>query len=290
MMKYRLLGNTGLKLSIIGMGGSGYGNVYGKYDESAAIKGVHYALGCGVNYIDTAPWYGQGVSEKFLGKALHGVDRGKFFIGTKVGRYERDIHAMFDFSAARVVRGAEESLRRLDLEYVDILQVHDVEFAPSIDLLVNETIPALKSLQDRGLCRYIGITGYSLPSMKEILQTSEVSIDSILSYCRLTLNDSSLITELDFFEKMQVGVINASPVSMGLLAPASIQPWHPASNEIKQACSKAVEYCKENGVDISRIALHYSANFEKVPRGGSMPNGNPWPHGHGKGEGARERA
>lgn len=264
MMKYRLLGNTGLKLSIIGLGGSGYGNVYGRYDENVAIRGVRYALDRGVNYIDTAPWYGQGVSEKFLGKALHGVERGKFFIGTKVGRYERDIQAMFDFSGKKVVQSAEESLRRLNLEHVDVLQIHDVEFASSVDLLINETIPALKTLQDRGLCRYIGITGYSLPAIKEIVRTSEVNIDSVLSYCRLTLNDSSLVADFDFFDKMKVGVINASPLSMGLLVPESLQPWHPASDEIKLACSKAVEYCREEGVDISRIALHYSTNFDQV--------------------------
>jgi aryl-alcohol dehydrogenase-like predicted oxidoreductase len=263
MMKYRRLGNTGLKLSVIGLGGSGYGNVYGKYDEPAAIKGVHHGFECGINYIDTAPWYGQGVSESFLGKALRGVQRQKFFIGTKVGRYERDTPSMFDFSRKKALQSAEESLRRLGLEYVDVLQVHDVEFAPSIDLLVNETIPALKTLKDRGLCRFIGITGYSLPALKEIVQSSEVNIDSVLSYCRLTLNDSSLLEYLDFFDEKQVGVINASPVSMGLLT-GSTQPWHPASEEIKQACSKAVEYSRENGVDLSRIALNYSTNFEEV--------------------------
>lgn len=264
MMKYRLLGNTGLKLSIIGMGGSGYGRVYGSYDETSAIRGLKYGLDCGINYIDTAPWYGQGVSERFLGKALRGIDRSKYFIGTKVGRYERDIPLMFDFSGAKVISSAEESLRRLNLEYVDVLQVHDVEFAPSVDILVNETLPALKTLQDRGLCRYIGVTGYIISALKDVIRSSQINIDSILSYCRLTLNDSSLILDLDFFDGMKIGVINASPVSMGLLAPGSIQAWHPASDEIRLACSKAVEYCRKNGVDISRIALNYSTSFDQV--------------------------
>lgn len=264
MMKYRLLGNTGLKLSVIGLGGSGYGNVYGTYDEQAAIEGIKYGFECGINYIDTAPWYGQGVSELFLGKALSGIERCKYFIGTKVGRYEKDIQYMFDFSRNRVIKSAEESLRRLNLEYVDVLQIHDVEFAPSIDVLLNETLPALKTLQDRGLCRFIGITGYSISVIKEIIRNSEVNIDSILSYCRLTLNDSSLIPDLDYFDTMGVGVINASPLSMGLLAPNSIQPWHPASEEIRQACSKAVEFSKKRGVDISRIALHHSTSFDQV--------------------------
>lgn len=264
MMKYRVLGKTGLQLSIIGIGGSGYGQVYGRYDEKTAIDGVRYSFDRGINYVDTAPWYGQGLSESFLGQALSGIDRSKYHIGTKVGRYEKEISAMFDFSGTKVISSAEESLRRLNLDYVDILQIHDVEFASSSELLINETLPALKLLQNRGLCRYIGITGYSLPVLKKIVKESHVNIDSILSYCRLTLNDSSLIDDLDFFDSMNIGIINASPMSMGLLAPESIQYWHPASDEIKQACSKAVEYCRENGVDISRLALNYSTSFDQV--------------------------
>lgn len=263
-MKYRLLGNTGVKLSIIGMGGSGYGRVYGHYDEKASIRGVQYGLDSGINYIDTAPWYGQGISERFLGKALSGIERSRYYIGTKVCRYERDILSMFDFSGAKVLKSAEESLNRLNVDYVDLLQIHDVEFAPSIDILISETLPALKTLQNRGRCRYIGITGYSIPVLKKIIQQSDISIDSVLSYCRLTLNDSSLILDFDFFKSMSVGLINASPLSMGLLAPESIQPWHPANSEIKLACSKAVEYCRMNGVDVSRIALHYSTSFDQV--------------------------
>lgn len=263
-MKYRVLGNTGLRLSILGMGGSGYGNVYGRYDENTAIKGIRHALDYGINYIDTAPWYGQGVSERFLGKALSGIERSKYFIGTKVGRYERDTPSMFDFSGPKVVKSVEDSLRRLNLECVDVLQVHDVEFAPSTDMLVSETLPALKTLQDRGLCQYIGITGYSISVMKEIIQNSEINIDTILSYCRLTLHDSSLLQDLDFFDTNNVGVINASPLSMGLLTPSIIQAWHPASEEIRLACTKAVEFCKVNGVDISRIALNYSTSFDQV--------------------------
>ena len=264
MMKYRTLGKTGLKLSIIGFGGSGYGKVYGQYDEKAATDGIRYGFDCGINYIDTAPWYGQGLSERFLGKALSGIDRSKYCIGTKVCRYEKEISAMFDFSGAKVISSAEESLRRLNLDYVDLLQVHDVEFASSSELLINETLPALKLLQNRGLCRYIGITGYPLQVLKKVVKESHINIDSVLSYCRLTLNDSSLIDDFNFFDSMKIGIINASPMSMGLLVPESIQYWHPASDEIKQACLKAVEYCNKNGVDISRLALNYSTSFDQV--------------------------
>ena len=264
MMHYRQLGSTNLRLSILGMGGSGFGNVYGKFNEEEAKHMVRTALDKGINYIDTAVWYGQGKSESFLGRALQGIPRTAFYIGTKVGRYERDVRKMFDFSAAKVTSSAHESLERLELEYVDILQVHDVEFAPSVDIIVEETLPALQELKQKGLCRYIGITGYPLGPIKRIIEQSHVKIDSVLSYCRLTLNDSSLINDFEFFKSRGVPIINASAVSMGLLTETGVQDWHPAGDEIKNACSAALRYCADQGVDITRLAVNYSTGFEEV--------------------------
>lgn len=264
MMKYRALGSTGLKLSILGMGGSGFGNVYGNHQEQEALDAVYESIHKGVNYFDTAYWYGQGKSETFLGRALKNVPRDKFYIGTKVGRYERDAANMFDFSADRVIRSAKESLERLQLEYIDILQVHDVEFASSIEILVNETLPALDELRQSGLCNFVGVTGYSLPCLLDVIRTSKVKIDSVLTYCRLTLNDSTLLSKVKLFQDLGVPIINASPVSMGLLTEGSTQEWHPATSEIKQACQYAVAYCKKQRVDITKLALNYSSNFQEV--------------------------
>lgn len=263
-IEYRQLGQTGMNLALIGMGGSGYGNVYRNFDEKESIDAVNYAIDCGINYIDTAYWYGQGQSELFLGKALKNIPRDKFFIGTKVGRYESKATEMFNFSAEKVTKSAEESLQRLQLDYVDILQIHDVEFAPSIDVIVNETLPAIDHLRKRGLCRFVGITGYPIDALREVLERSAVTIDSALSYCRLTLWDPSLIEHFSYFQSKGVPLINASPIGMGLLASAPLQPWHPASDEIKQACVQAVKHCEEEGVNISRLAIHYATKFKEV--------------------------
>ncbi len=264
MMKYRALGSTGLKLSIIGMGGSGFGNVYGNHQEQEALEAVHESICKGVNYFDTAYWYGQGKSEKFLGRALKGIPRKQFYIGTKIGRYEQDTANMFDFSANRVFQSAKESLERLQMQYVDILQIHDVEFAPSIDMLVNETLPAMNELRHSGLCNFVGITGYSLPCLLDVIIRSKIKVDCVLSYCRLTLNDSTLLPKLKLFEELDVPIINASPVSMGLLTEGSIQEWHPATPEVKQACQNAVDYCKKQKVDITKLAVNYSSSFQEV--------------------------
>lgn len=269
-MRYRPLGNTGMVTSILSIGGSGFGNVYGSIDCEESVSVLHTALQWGVNYIDTAPWYGQGESERFLGKALKGVPREAYFIATKVGRYEKDVRRMFDFSPARIQQSAMESLQRLGLEYVDVLQLHDVEFAPGIesspdvDYVVKVALPALQELKEKGLCRFIGITGYPLEFLKEVVERSQVKIDTVLTYCRLSLNDSTLVEYFPFFSEKGIPLINASPVSMGLLTHSTPPPWHPASREIKEACSEAVEYCKHHGVNITKLAVQYSLNFSQV--------------------------
>ena len=218
----------------------------------------------GINYIDTAYWYGQGSSEVFLGKALKDVPRSKYFIATKVGRYELDLRKRFDFRAETVTRSAEASLKRLQMDSVDLLQVHDVEFASSVDVIINETLPAVQRLKERGVCRFIGITGYPLEPLKEIISKSSVKIDSVLSYARLSLNDYSLLSHLDFFKAHSVPIINACAVSMGLLTPQGCQDWHPASTDIKETCVKAVQYCIEQGVDVTRLSHNFAANVEQV--------------------------
>ena len=117
-----------------------------------------------------------------------------------MGRYTWDVATRFDFTADRVTKIIEESLSRLQLSHVDLLQVHDVEFASSVDMIVNETLLAVQRLKERGLCRYIGITGYPLQPLREIITRSNVKIDSVLSYARLSLNDSSLVNHFEFFK------------------------------------------------------------------------------------------
>jgi aryl-alcohol dehydrogenase-like predicted oxidoreductase len=269
-MKYRSLGETGMETSILSLGGSAFSKIYGKYDVDECISVVQTALKSGINYLDTAPWYGQGESERFLCKALKGVPRGAYYIATKVGRYDPELRKMFDFRPERLKVSVSESLDRLGVDYVDILQVHDVEFAPDIllspntDYVFDVVLPVMEELKNAGLCRFIGITSYSIAVLKEIVEKSKVKVDSVLSYSRLTMNDSSLAEYFDFFQSQGVPIINASPVAMGLLTNPGPQPWHPAPDDIKETCFKAAKYCQEQGVDIARLAFHYSLQFSQV--------------------------
>ncbi|BDA42515.1 L-galactose dehydrogenase [Coccomyxa sp. Obi] len=249
----RKLGDTGLDVPIIGFGASPLGGIYQEpLDESLAIEAVHEAFNMGINLFDTSPYYGLTRSEKVLGRALKGLPRDKFILATKVGRYGTDT---FDFSADRVTRSVHESLERLQVEYIDIIQTHDIEFG-DIEQVVTETLPALQKLKEQGLVRYIGITGLPLKIFRSVLdRVGPGVVDTVLSYCHYCLNDTSLESILPYLKEKGVGVINASILSMGLLTEQGPPSWHPASEEVKQACKAAAEEAKKAGSNISVLAI-----------------------------------
>jgi len=251
-VQYRQLGNTGLEVSILGFGGAPLGGVYGNYDEATAIKALHRAFDLGINLIDTSPYYSITESEKILGRALKGIKRDSYIIATKVGRYDLD---SFDFSAKRVTKSVDESLERLGLDYIDILQVHDIEFG-NIQQVIDKTLPALREIQKTGKIRFIGVTGLPLNIYKKVLEQTD--LDLMLSYCHYSLNDNTLETLIPYLKNKEVGILNASPLSMGLLAEGGPPEWHPASDEIKSVCNEAVQFCLERGSSLRELALQYS--------------------------------
>lgn len=132
----------------------------------AWIRTVEYAVTtAGITLLDTAPWYGHGTSEVVIGWALEelanrGFSRERLVINTKVGRYEADPEKQFDFSAAATVHSLQRSLERMRCgNYIDVLQLHDPEFSPSLDILMKETIPAMIECQEKGWCKSLGMTG-----------------------------------------------------------------------------------------------------------------------------------
>ena len=155
ILSYAQLGETDLKVSSIGFGASPFASIYESINENEAIAALREAIESGVNYIDTAAAYGAGKSECMVGKALKGIPREIYNIATKVGRFSLD-PAEFDFSYDRTIESLDNSLRNLGLPYVDVIQAHDVEFAPSIDFVLNETLPALEMAREQGKARYIG--------------------------------------------------------------------------------------------------------------------------------------
>jgi len=253
-MEYRTLGKTGLRVSALSFGASSLGGVFRNVKESEGIRAVHIALDMGVNYIDVSPYYGLTKAETVLGKALKGIPRDKYFLATKLGRYG-DAFEDFDFSAKRAIASIDESLQRLGVEYFDVIQCHDIEYG-SLDQVVNETIPALRKVQEQGKVRFVGITGLPLKIFSYVLDRTEV--DTILSYCHYSINDMSLENLLPYLKEKNVGVINASPLSMGLLSQRGTPDWHPTTEEIKRVCAQAAKYCTDKGKSIEQLAVQFS--------------------------------
>ncbi|XP_014231901.1 L-galactose dehydrogenase-like isoform X1 [Trichogramma pretiosum] len=257
-MEYRPLGKTGLLVSKLSLGCGTLGCHYGKYNEEEAIETVRTAIRKGINYIDTAYWYGQGQSETVLGKALKGIPRAAYYIATKVGRYELDYERMFDFSVSETRKSVARSLKLLQLDYVDVIQVHDVEFAPSLHVVTTETLPELSRQVRDGKARFIGVTGYPVSVLKECIEQCNIRISLILSYARYTLIDDTLCEYMHFFRENNIGVINAAAPSMGLLTNKGPPEWHPASKMVKQLCKEAGQYCQERGIELGKLAVWHS--------------------------------
>jgi L-galactose dehydrogenase len=254
-MEYRLLGNTGLKISTLSFGGSSLGGVFHDISESEGVRTVHEALDHGINFIDTSPYYGVTKAETVLGKALREIKRDRYFLATKVGQYADGV---FDFSADRVTRSVDESFARLGIDYVDVIQCHDIEFA-DINQIIDETLPALHKLKASGKVGHVGITALPLKVMDEVVKrTAPGTVETILSFCRYELNDMSLLDSIPLMKSKGVGVINASPTGMGLLTERGAPKWHPASATIQSCCRKAIEFCQANGWSIVELAIQFT--------------------------------
>ncbi|KAK9815449.1 hypothetical protein WJX72_003882 [[Myrmecia] bisecta] len=248
----RKLGSTGLQPSVLSFGASPLGNIFGDLSEEVRIAAVHEAFKLGMNYFDTSPFYGDHKSELVLGKALTTLPRDQIIVATKVGRFPGNV---FDFSAERVTRSVLESLERLQLSYIDVIQTHDIEFG-SLDQVVTETLPALQKLKEQGLVRHIGITGLPLKIYRTVLdRAAPGSVDLILSYCHHCLNDKTLDALIPYLQSKGVGIINASILSMGQLTKQGPPDWHPAPTQLKEATRKAAQHAERRGVDISKLAI-----------------------------------
>lgn len=252
-MKTRPLGKTGINLPILSFGASSLGQEFRSVALDEALKSVQVALDCGLNFIDTSPFYGRGMSEVLLGIALRGVPRDSYTLCTKLGRYDLQ---HFDFSAKRVAESIDVSLHRLGTDHLDIILCHDIEFVP-MQQIVDVTIPALRKAKQAGKVRAIGFSGYPQKIFKFICDQAEV--DCVLSYNQYTLQNTRFADEtVPYLKAKGVGVMNAGPFSARLLTNAPLPAWLKEPEDVKAAARAAAAHCAAKGVDIAKLALQFS--------------------------------
>ncbi|MBR5068266.1 MAG: aldo/keto reductase [Bacteroidales bacterium] len=268
-MNYNEIGKTGMKVSQLSFGASSLGGVFHSVKEADALEAVYMAVELGMNFIDVSPYYGHYKAETVLGKALKEIPRGKYYLSTKVGRYGKDGVNTWDYSAKRVKESVFESMERLNIDHIDLINVHDIEFQADLpgglQKVVDETLPALCELRDQGVVSHVGITDLQPENIKWVIEHVPAgTVEATLCFCHYSLNDELLNEYFDFFEQHNVGIINASPLSMGLLSSRGVPDWHPAPKSLVEACQRAVAHCNAKGYPIEKLAIQYAISSPHI--------------------------
>jgi len=235
--------------------------MYGQLASGEADACVRRAIDSGVNLIDTSPYYGQTRSETVLGEILSAGLRDKVYLSSKAGR---NGFAEFDFSPAAMERSVEASLKRLRTNYLDILIAHDIEFADDFEAVFTDTAAALHRLKRAGKCRFVGMSGLPLGLLQTAIERCD--LDVVISYAHYTLQNQRLTSDLlPVAEKCGAGVMNASPLCMGLLSDGGPPDWHPAPEEVKYLARRANELCRWRGVSLAFLGMQFCLREPRIP-------------------------
>lgn len=251
-MQRRPLGKTGIDLPVLSFGASSLGQEFRRIDVNEGLRCVRLALELGMNYIDTSPFYGRGMSEVLLGTVLRDVPRESYTLSSKLGRYSVE---HFDFSARRVTESVDISLERLNVDHIDIMLCHDIEFV-DMRQIIDETLPQLRKEQQKGKVKFVGVSGYPMKVFQYVLDRAD--LDVILSYNHYTMQNTMLGDMVPYLQSKGVGIMNAAPFAARLLSNAPLPSWHRATPQVRAVAEKARLHCEAAGVDIGQLAVQYS--------------------------------
>ena len=248
----RRLGRTELEVTCLGMGGAGLGR--GDVTDDAAVEAVHRAIDLGINYLDTSPLYGE--SERRVGLAF--ADSGwreKIYLATKTGTHPE---WRGDYSAAGTRRSVENSLRLLNTDYLDVCLVHDPD---SMDPVVSKggALDELQRMREEGLIKFIGLGVRQHEFHKIAIETGVV--DVILTYLDYTLlSQTANEWLLPFAAENDIGVINGSPIAMGLLSGAepdvSVERAHLDGRDAEKA-HRLWQWATDNDLSLLNLAIQF---------------------------------
>lgn len=275
---------TGLKFTALSYGGAPIGNYNGTSDDAGAEAMVAAAWDQGIRYFDTAPGYGNGLSEYRLGHALRTYDRASMVVSTKVGRvvtpsldapstngHYQDIppfEATYDYSYDGVMRAVEQSMQRMLTDRFDALFIHDCDrythgaAAPEyFHQAVVSAFPALESLRDQKVVKAIGFGINETDLMLEAVKTTDS--DLCLLAGRYTLLEQEPLDELfPLCEERGVGIVLGGVYNSGILAkgpgPGVRFNYAPASPEVLAVAGRFEEICRRHGVELPAVATQFA--------------------------------
>ncbi len=268
----------------LGFGAAAIGNLYSPVTEDGAAAAVDEALRRGIRYFDTAPFYGYGLSEERLGRALASASVPDVVVSTKVGRLIGDAHgdeaagrgegfavagrrADFDYSRDGILRSFESSLDRLRRTQVDILLLHDIgslthgrRHPQILDQSLREALPAMAQLKEAGACKAIGIGVNEVAACLEVM--GRFDIDCILLAGRYTILDHlALTTLIPSAVERSVSLIVGGPFNSGLTAdaaaPGATFDYRPVDAAMLHRARQLYRVCGASEVDVGAAALQF---------------------------------
>jgi len=282
-----MLGKTGVVVTALGFGAAPIGNLYEAVPDEQAAQTVTAAWDAGIRYFDTAPHYGIGLSERRVGEVLRGYPRDEYVLSTKVGRLlvpdpggesrsdlvnGFDVPAttkrVWDFSAAGVRRGIEESLGRLGLDRVDVVLIHDPEESDDPEGSLTGAYPALHELRAQGVIGAIGVGSKQSRILCRFVE--ETDIDVVMLAGRYTLLEQPALDDLlPACARRGVSVLNVGVFNSGLLA----HDWPPddahyeyagAPGDLVHRARQLATVCQRYGTSLPRAALAFAAAHPAV--------------------------
>jgi L-galactose dehydrogenase len=267
-MDYSLLGKTGMRVSRLSFGASSLGGVFHPVDEAEAIRAVHVALECGINYFDVAPAYAGTVSETVLGKALRGVKRDRYYLSTKVGKYTKPGsygEDTLDYSKDRIRKSIVESAGRLGTDYFDLIHIHDIEYQgrKHTEWALTEGYESVLELKQEGRIGGISFGIYPMDLWMRIFSSLEV--DAGLVHNHYCLSDTRITELLPVAEAKGIGIINGSPFGSALLTDRGPADWHPASANERAVFKRAADFCRKQNTSIAKLALQFASQNPSLP-------------------------
>lgn len=271
------LGRTSVSVTRLGLGSAALGWLYAPVEDTAAETTVRHAHGLGCRFFDTSPLYGNGLAEARLGRALAGLPRDSFVVSTKVGYnvppeapfphnpQEEPARPGYDFSYDGALRLVEGSLRRLGIEQIDILLIHDPD--DHMEQALQGTYRAVRRMRDEGLIRAIGAGMNESHLLARLAREAE--FDCFLLAGRYTLLDQRALADLlPIASEQGIAIYVGGPLNSGILAdPYAPQPpfnYAPADEEWISKARRLDAVCKRHGVPLKAAALQFPLGHPAV--------------------------